>query len=60
MVKVLFEDIPACWKDGKSAYVFDRQQYVTVGAALARNPAPSRRRIGEEKGLGVFADRLMD
>jgi hypothetical protein len=40
MLKVLFEDIPMCWKDGKPAYVFERQQYVTVGASLARNPPP--------------------
>ena len=46
-------------KDGKSAYVFDRQQYVTVGAALARNPPPPSA-DGEEKGVGAFADRLVD
>jgi hypothetical protein len=40
MRKVLFEDIPACWKEGKPAYVFERQQYITVGASLARNPPP--------------------
>jgi hypothetical protein len=40
MLKVLFEDIPACWKEGKPAYVFERQQYITVGASLARNPPP--------------------
>jgi hypothetical protein len=40
MLKVLFEDIPACWKHGKPAYVFERQQYVTIGASLARNPPP--------------------
>jgi hypothetical protein len=40
MRKVLFEDIPACWKKGKPAYVFERQQYITVGASLARNPPP--------------------
>ena len=40
MLKVLFEDIPACWKEGKPAYVFERQQYMTVGASLARNPPP--------------------
>jgi hypothetical protein len=40
MLKVPFEDIPMCWKDGKPAYVFERQQYVTVGASLARNPPP--------------------
>ena len=40
MLKVLFEDIPTCWKEGKPAYVFERQQYVTVGASLARNPPP--------------------
>jgi hypothetical protein len=40
MVKVLFEDIPACWKEGKPAYVFERQQYMTIGASLARNPPP--------------------
>jgi hypothetical protein len=40
MLKVLFEDIPACWKEGKPAYVSERQQYITVGASLARNPPP--------------------
>jgi len=40
MRKVLLEDIPACWKKGKPAYVFERQQYITVGASLARNPPP--------------------
>jgi hypothetical protein len=40
MLKVLLEDIPACWKEGKPAYFFERQQYVTVGASLARNPPP--------------------
>jgi hypothetical protein len=40
MLKVLFEDIPNCWKEGKPAYVFERQQYITVGASLARNPPP--------------------
>ena len=40
MLKVLFEDIPTCWKEGKPAYVFERQQYITVGASLARNPPP--------------------
>jgi hypothetical protein len=40
MLKVLFEDIPACWKEEKPAYVFERQQYMTVGASLARNPPP--------------------
>jgi hypothetical protein len=40
MLKVLFEDIPACWKEGKPAYVFERQQYMTIGASLARNPPP--------------------
>ena len=40
MLKVLFEDIPTCWKERKPAYVFERQQYVTVGASLARNPPP--------------------
>jgi hypothetical protein len=39
-LKVLFEDIPACWKEGKPAYEFERQQYMTVGASLARNPPP--------------------
>jgi DNA polymerase type B, organellar and viral len=39
-LKVLFEDIPNCWKQGKPAYVFERQQYITVGASLARNPPP--------------------
>ena len=53
MVKVLFEDIPACWKDGKSAYVFDRQQYVTVGAALARNPLTACFR-GQKDPLASF------
>ena len=52
MVKVLFEDIPACWKDGKSAYVFDRQQYVTVGAALARNPPPPVGGSGKRRAWG--------
>jgi hypothetical protein len=52
MVKVLFEDIPACWKDGKSAYVFDRQQYVTVGAALARNPPPPVVGSGKRRAWG--------
>jgi hypothetical protein len=40
MVKVLFEDIPTCWKEEKPAYVFERQQYMTIGASLARNPPP--------------------
>jgi hypothetical protein len=40
MLKVLFEDIPTCWKEGKPAYAFERQQYITVGASLARNPPP--------------------
>jgi hypothetical protein len=40
MLKVLFEDIPACWKEGKPVYEFERQQYMTVGASLARNPPP--------------------
>ncbi len=40
MLKVLFEDVPSCWKEGKPAYVFERQQYMTVGASLARNPPP--------------------
>jgi hypothetical protein len=40
MFKVLSEDIPKCWRDGRPAYVFERQQYITVGASLARNPPP--------------------
>ncbi len=60
MVKVLFEDIPACWKEGKSAYVFERQQYVTVGASLARNPPPPVKGSGSEAAVGAVADRLMD
>jgi hypothetical protein len=40
MLKVLFEDIPACWREEKPTYVFERQQYMTVGASLARNPPP--------------------
>jgi hypothetical protein len=52
MVKVLFENIPACWKEGKPAYVFDRQQYVTVGAALARNPPPPIVGSGKRRAWG--------
>jgi hypothetical protein len=40
MLKVLFEDIPTCWKEEKAAFVFEREQYVTIGASLARNPPP--------------------
>jgi hypothetical protein len=51
MVKVLFEDIPACWRDQRPEYILDRQQYVTVGAALARNPPlPSSDRGREGRG----------
>jgi hypothetical protein len=52
MVKVLFEDIPACWRDQRPEYIFDPQQYVPVGAALARNPPPPVVGSGKRRAWG--------
>jgi hypothetical protein len=32
--KIMLEDIPACWKDGKSSYEFDYSQYLGLGSAV--------------------------
>jgi hypothetical protein len=38
LARIMLEDIPACWKEGKSVYEFDYWEYIGLGAAV-QSPA---------------------
>ena len=38
LARIMLEDIPACWKEGKPAYEFDYWEYIGLGAAV-QSPA---------------------
>ena len=38
LARIMLEDIPACWKEGKPVYEFDYWEYIGLGAAV-QSPA---------------------